>query len=160
MNRLLGACVFALFGCSEYQLVAHGDRGDGAGGQEEAGRDPAPGETGGDEAANERPADDEAAVSTSGGSTGDDVGSGGESTDGSSLDEEPEALLEEPCKKVCLEGDRLKPYLDAYQVPDDGRVYFCHCGSQNGVEIETDISACDAHYAHTKDAFPTTLCDS
>jgi hypothetical protein len=62
---------------------------------------------------------------------------------------------------LCSLAARTAGYLDAFQVPGDGQVLFCHRESgPHFVEINTNISACIPHLDHTHDVFPTTLCDS
>lgn len=60
----------------------------------------------------------------------------------------------------CVLASEIDGFLDPYQVPYDGRVFYCHSGSGNLVLLETDIDACFAHLDHALDVFPTTLCDS
>jgi hypothetical protein len=55
----------------------------------------------------------------------------------------------------------LAGYLDPWQTPLDGRVYYCHSSSgSNWNFVESDISSCLPHINHNYDVFPTTGCDT
>ncbi|MEZ4241082.1 MAG: hypothetical protein R3F59_33960 [Myxococcota bacterium] len=63
--------------------------------------------------------------------------------------------------EICTAAAALASVLDPYQIPDDGRVFFCHGGGGTNLHyIETDISSCLPHIDHPSDVFPTTGCDS
>jgi hypothetical protein len=73
------------------------------------------------------------------------------------LEPDPNLTEEEICEKAAA----LTITLDPYQVPEDGRVVYCHSGSGNGYNyIESDISSCLPHLNHDFDVFPTTGCDN
>lgn len=67
----------------------------------------------------------------------------------------------EPVEADCVQAESIPDWLDQFQVPNDGKVYFCHSGSGSSYTIvNSDISSCMAHLSHSHDVFPTTLCDS
>jgi hypothetical protein len=67
----------------------------------------------------------------------------------------------EPKEDDCLLAETIFGWLDQFQVPNDGKVYFCHSGTGGSYTIvNSDISSCQAHTSHPYDKFPTTICDS
>ena len=63
-------------------------------------------------------------------------------------------------EEICERAARVFGYLDRFQTPGDGRVFFCHFTGSGWHYLETDISACLSHAQQHSDTFPTTGCDS
>lgn len=53
------------------------------------------------------------------------------------------------------------PFLDSFNVPGDGMVFYCHnSGGPNYVLHHSSTNSCLTHISHYNDIFPSTLCDS
>jgi hypothetical protein len=77
--------------------------------------------------------------------------------DGDTDDSDPDCAGQ----TICTTAANQLGYLDQFQIPDDGKVSFCH--SEDGLIydfINTSNSACLPHVTHTFDLFPTTQCDN
>lgn len=141
--------------CSEYDLAGKPDLPDDAqydAGGDDPGVDTGASDDGGGDPERAFPGREPSETPIEGW-PGDDTGGGGGDTgtpwDGEDADD------------FCDKASRVTGYLDTFQVPDDGRVVFCHRqGGPHFTAIDTSISACMPHLDHTYDVFPSTLCDS
>jgi hypothetical protein len=62
---------------------------------------------------------------------------------------------------ACEWAAHVAGYLDQFQTPGDGLVWYCHNdGGPDTVFQESNVDSCLTHIAHSGDIFPTTICDS
>jgi hypothetical protein len=94
------------------------------------------------------------------GDTDADADTDGDTDGDTDADADTDTDVPEIPDDACEQAVELDGYLDQFEVPGDGRVFYCHSGSGNYVQIESNISSCLPHLNHSHDVFPTTLCGS